>query len=72
YVKVATYTSYDAAQSAARKVRGLGMSVRIGTYERQGETRRMVLAGPFGDPQAAQGALTKARQAGFAGAVLRK
>ena len=72
YVQVATFVDYDAAQSAARKVRALGLPVRIGTYERKGETRRMVLAGPFGDAGAAQGALTKARRAGFSGASLRK
>ena len=72
YVRVATYTGYEAAQSAARKVRSLGMPVRIGTYQRGGETHRMVLAGPFADAGAAQGAVTKARQAGFAGASLRK
>ncbi len=72
YVKVATYTDYAAAQSAARKVRALGMPVRIGTYEQQGVTRRMVLAGPYGDAARAEGALAKARGAGFPGATLRK
>ena len=72
YVKVATYRDYDAAQAAARKVRALGMPVRIGTYQRQGVTQRMVLAGPYGDAGRAQSALAKARGAGFANAVLRK
>ncbi|MBR9841657.1 MAG: SPOR domain-containing protein [Rhodobacteraceae bacterium] len=72
YVQVASYSDYDAAQSAARQVQALGLPVRIGTYERQGVTRRMVLAGPFGNADAAQGALAKARGAGFSGARLRK
>ena len=71
YVSVATYTDYEAAQSAARKVRALGLSVRIGTYERAGVTRRMVLAGPYGDRDAAQGALVKLHNAGFRAAALR-
>ncbi|WP_243612211.1 SPOR domain-containing protein [Shimia aestuarii] len=72
YVKVATYTDYTAAQSAARKVRALGMPVRIGTYESKGVTRRMVLAGPYGDAERAGSALAKVRGAGFGSAVLRK
>jgi hypothetical protein len=72
YVKVATYSDQAAAQGAARQVRALGLSVRIGTYERQGVTHRMVLAGPYGDADGAEGALSKLRGAGFSGATLRK
>ena len=71
-VRDAVAWSDQAAQNAARKVRSLGMPVRIGTYERAGKTHRIVLAGPFADAGAAQGAVASARRAGFAGAALRK
>lgn len=71
YVQVATYSSADAAQASARKVRGLGVPVKIGKYERNGSTYRMVLAGPFAGESEADRAAAAVRKVGFSGAFVR-
>ena len=71
YVQVATYTDSNAAQSSARKVRGLGLPTRIGKYDKGGQTYRMVLAGPFTDPAQADKAIRKVRGAGYSDAFVR-
>ena len=72
YVQVGTYSDAATAQAAAQKVRRMGLPVRIGKYERDGATQRMVLAGPFADADAAQAALGKAQKAGYPEAFVRR
>ncbi|GAA6206944.1 hypothetical protein NBRC116601_02370 [Cognatishimia sp. WU-CL00825] len=71
FVQVATYASQKDAQAVARRVRALGLPVRIGKVNRNGQTLRMVLAGPFGDSGSAQSALSRAHSAGFGNARIR-
>lgn len=71
YVQVATYGDAATAQSVARKVRSLGVPVKIGKYTRSGVTKRMVLVGPFADDGAAESAAQKVRGAGYVGAFVR-
>ncbi|WP_206198098.1 SPOR domain-containing protein [Shimia sediminis] len=71
YVQAATYTDRAAAQSTAHKLRGLGMPVKIGKYDKNGQTYRMVLAGPFADTASADRAVTKVRRAGYSDAFVR-
>ncbi|WP_422047769.1 SPOR domain-containing protein [Shimia sp.] len=72
YVQVAQATDAAQAQALARDVRRLGVPVRIGRYERNGATQRIVLAGPFATQAEAASALAKAKSAGFGSAFLRK
>lgn len=72
YVQIGTFGSSDAAQAAARSVQRLGLPVRIGKFEREGATQRLVLAGPFATVPAAEKALEKSWDAGFNGAFVRQ
>lgn len=71
YVQVAAYKTSKDAQTVARRVKSLGMPVKVGRVTRGADTYRLVLAGPFADASAAQSALSKARSAGYANAKLR-
>ncbi len=72
YVQVGTYSDAAGAQAAAKQVKRLGLPVRIGKYERNGVTQRMVLAGPFSGADGANAALAKTQNAGFGGAFVRQ
>lgn len=72
YVQVGMFGVQSNAQATARKMKRLGLPVRIGKFERSGKTLRMVLAGPFADDRTAAKALSVARRAGFGDAFLRK
>ncbi len=72
YVQVGTFTDQASAQAAAKQVKRLGLPVRIGKYQRNGVTQRMVLAGPFSNADSANTALNKAQSAGFGGAFVRQ
>ncbi|MFY0618318.1 SPOR domain-containing protein [Shimia sp.] len=72
YVQVGTYTDAAKAQAVAKDIRRLGLPVRIGKFSRDGQTQRLVLAGPFSEEDVAKVALSKAQGAGFSGAFLRK
>lgn len=69
FIQVGTFGKQAFAQSTAKKVKRLGLPVRIGKYDRSGTTYRMVLAGPFGSNAA--GALAKLKAAGYEDAFLR-
>lgn len=71
YVQVATYRTSKDAQTVARRVKALGLPVRVGKVTKGGQTYRMVLAGPFASTAQAQSALHKARSAGYNNARLR-
>ncbi|CUH54163.1 SPOR domain-containing protein [Shimia marina] len=72
YVQVGTFGDAAQAQAAAKKIRRMGLPVRIGKYSQNGATQRIVLAGPFAAEDNASAALSKARGAGFGGAFLRQ
>ncbi len=72
YVQVATFGDAKSAQTAAKRIRKLGLPVRIGKFETGGAVQRMVLAGPFADQAAADVALRKAMGAGYGGAFVRR
>ncbi|MGH1444416.1 MAG: SPOR domain-containing protein [Cognatishimia sp.] len=71
YVQVATYRNSKDAQTVARRVKALGLPVRVGKVTKGGQTYRMVLAGPFASTAQAQSALNKARSAGYNNARIR-
>lgn len=72
YVQAGTFSDVNSAQTAAQKLRRSGLPVRIGTFERNGVTQRLVLAGPFSSSDAAQHALKTAQVAGFGSAFVRQ
>jgi len=72
YVQVGTFNDQARAQAAAKQVKRLGLPVRIGKYQRNGATQRMVLAGPFTSADSANAALSKTQSAGFGGAFVRQ
>jgi len=72
YVQIGTFADQAGAQAAAKQVKRLGLPVRIGKYQRNGVTQRMVLAGPFSNTDSANTALNKAQSAGFGGAFVRQ
>ncbi|MGH1464951.1 MAG: SPOR domain-containing protein [Cognatishimia sp.] len=71
FVQVATYASQKDAQVVARRVRALGLPVRIGKVNRNGQMLRMVLAGPFHDAGSANAALSRTQSAGYGNARIR-
>lgn len=71
YVHVETYSNGDAAQKAAKQMQRLGLPAKIGKYNASGQTRRMVLVGPFMNTADAGHALTKAQKAGYSRASIR-
>jgi cell division septation protein DedD len=71
YVQVAAFSSSGDAQKVARRVRGMGLPVRIGKQQQGYQEVRMVLAGPFYSAAEAQSALSKARSAGFHNAYIK-
>ncbi|SHK07286.1 Sporulation related domain-containing protein [Shimia gijangensis] len=71
YVQVATYQDKNAAQGAAKRIQSMGLPAKIGKYERNGATYRIVLAGPFATSDKADRAASKARGAGYSGAFVR-
>ena len=68
-VQVGTYRSQSDAQTVAKRLQRMGMPVRIGKFNRSGQTLRMVLVGPFGGDAAQQ--LNAVRRAGYGNAFLR-
>ena len=72
YVDVATYTDADQAQRVAKRVRRMGMPVRIGRFERGAQTYRIVIAGPFASDNVTQKAMRHLKGAGFGGAKQRR
>lgn len=71
YVQVAAYHSSEDAQRVAKRVRKLGLPVRIGHMTQGYQDVRLVLAGPFASAAQAQSALSVARSAGYANARIR-
>ena len=72
YVQVGTFADADSAHAAAKQIQRMGLPVRIGRFDRDGVTQRMVLAGPFADVDGAETALSRAQGAGFSGAFVRQ
>lgn len=68
YVRAATFSDRDAAQQAAQALAATGVPVRLGNVSRKGVPYKVVLAGPFGDLNAAEQALSKVQAAGYRGA----
>lgn len=72
YVRVATYRDDAAARQAARSLAGSGLPMRLGAMQRNGQSYKVVLAGPFDSVSEANNALARARAAGFSNAKLSK
>ncbi|OIQ45534.1 MAG: sporulation protein [Roseobacter sp. MedPE-SW] len=68
YVRAATFSDRGAAQQAAQALAATGVPVRLGNLSRKGVPYKVVLAGPFGDLNAAEQALSKVQAAGYSGA----
>lgn len=65
YVQVGSFNDAAAAQRMAKKVQRMGMPVRIGRYTRDGQTTRLVIAGPFGGQNGVSRAVNRLRGAGY-------
>ncbi|MEP1765474.1 MAG: SPOR domain-containing protein [Sulfitobacter sp.] len=65
FVQVGAFTDTNAAHRLAKKVQRMGMPVRVGRYTRNGQTTRLVIAGPFGGKSAVNGAVKRLRGAGY-------
>ena len=72
YVQVGTFTVSTNAQNTARRLKAMGLPVRVGTYQKRGKSYRIVLAGPFADATQLQAGLTATRRAGYRDAFTRK
>lgn len=72
YVDVATYSTSQEAQRMAKRVRRMGMPVRIGRFERGDRTYRIVIAGPFSSENVTRKAVQHLRGAGFGKASPRR
>ncbi len=71
FVQVGKFADPAAAQRMAQKVQRMGLPVRVGRYTRNGQTTRLVIAGPFGGQQGVSRAVSRLRGAGFNGAFAR-
>lgn len=71
-VQVGVYRDRASAQTIARKVRRMGLPVRIGILNRGNEELRLVLAGPFNTDSGLTAALGKVKRAGYGNAVIRR
>ena len=65
FVQVGAFTDTNAAHRMAKKVQRMGMPVRVGRYTRNGQTTRLVIAGPFGGDAAIGRAVNRLRGAGY-------
>ncbi len=72
YVRAATFSDTSKASLALQRLRATGLPVRMGRVNRNGQVYSVVLAGPFGESQAAGTALQRVKRAGFTGARLSK
>lgn len=61
----ASFTDTAAAHRLAKKVQRMGLPVRVGRYTRDGQTTRLVIAGPFGGSNGVTNAVTRLRGAGY-------
>ncbi|WP_083098353.1 SPOR domain-containing protein [Pseudophaeobacter leonis] len=68
YIRAATFADAAEAKQAAQALAAHGVPVRLGSLSRQGVPFKVVLAGPFGDLNGAQAALSTVRAAGYPGA----
>ena len=60
------------ARNSAARLQGLGLPVRVGTYQKAGKSYKIVLAGPFSNASGLSAGLSAARRAGFSDAFTRK
>ncbi|WP_299024759.1 SPOR domain-containing protein [uncultured Sulfitobacter sp.] len=65
FVQVGAFTDTEAAHRLAKKVQRMGMPVRVGRYTRNGQTTRLVIAGPFGGQGDVSRAVNRLRGAGY-------
>lgn len=72
FVQVGSYGVPENAARAAQRLQSMGLPVQISRASIKGKPVQVVRAGPFASPEAAQSALSAARQAGFSDALLRR
>ena len=65
FVQVGLFNDGAAAQRMAKKVQRMGMPVRVGRFTRNGQTTRLVIAGPFGGASDVKRAVSRLRGAGY-------
>lgn len=65
FVQVGKFSDKAAAQRMAKKVQRMGLPVRVGVYTRNGQTNRLVIAGPFSGEQGVNRAIKRLRSAGY-------
>ncbi|MEH6644670.1 SPOR domain-containing protein [Sulfitobacter sp.] len=65
YVQVGRFSDAAAAQLQAQKIQRMGLPVRIGISNRDGQTSRLVIAGPFGAERDVNRVISRLRGAGF-------
>ena len=71
YVQVGTYGEAANAQRAIGVLQSMGLPTATANIQSNGRALTVVVAGPFGDPGALQGALQAARAAGYGDAFTR-
>jgi len=72
YVQVGRFATAQDAQRAASRLQSSGLPARIGRTQRDGQTLRVVLAGPFQERSALNAALQRAQSIGFKNAFPRR
>lgn len=71
FVQVGTFAVESNAGDTARRLRAAGLTVQTRDVRSGGRSLRVVLAGPFSDPEALRDALARARAMGFSDAFTR-
>ncbi|PQO24304.1 hypothetical protein C2I36_03340 [Rhodobacteraceae bacterium WD3A24] len=71
FVQVGTFAVESNAGNTARRLRAAGLTVQTREVRSGGRSLRVVLAGPFSDPEALRDALARARGMGFYDAFTR-
>lgn len=65
FVQVGAFADAAAAQRLAKQVQRMGLPVRVGRYARDGQTTRLVIAGPFNGTSDVNRAISRLRGAGM-------
>ena len=71
-MQVGTYGSPANANKAIRKLKAMGLPVRVSKVQSNGRALQIVLAGPFKRQANLKAALSAAQRAGYRDAVLRR
>ncbi|QUJ75477.1 SPOR domain-containing protein [Sulfitobacter albidus] len=65
FVQIGAFTDTAAAHARAKRIQRMGLPVRVGVYTKNGQTTRLVIAGPFKGQGAVDSVIARLRSAGY-------